>query len=109
MKKTYAMFRVYDYKGGELRSEINIKDKGELVCDLFENCNFDGVKNKEDILAILKEKEKSELFYSTYASSDRGGFTGEIFEISDNEMKQITVESCLPACAKYIAENWRLF
>ncbi len=109
----YSIFRVYDYKGGELSSSINIDESrfiGKLA-DLFEN-GFDGLvdepdfsrMNLKDIEDALKKIEKSNEFYSEYAGGY--GFVGEIYEHSNNKLVSKSIKQFIPQIAKHIKENW---
>jgi len=109
---TYAIFKVYDYKGGELNASTNL-DKEELISNLaeiFENENFedeDGEPIKKDLESIktfINECLSRESFFSTYAGGD--GFCGEIYEVEGDKMEEVSFTSFLEEIAQYIFENW---
>ncbi len=101
MAKTYAIFKVYDYKGGELRSSTNLtyKDFINELTELFDNLELDDLSERRDrkIKKILDSDSesasdiKSEIkkfmdegdFYSTYAGALGDGFCGKMYEVED--------------------------
>ena len=81
IEEKYHIFKVYDYKGGELRSIINLDYEsfiGELA-GLFEYIDLDELKSESEIFKCIKEihDDKKE-FYSLYAGGD--GFCGNIYK-----------------------------
>jgi hypothetical protein len=95
---TYAIFEVFDYKGGELSSSINLS-KERLVGELADHIcnNYDFEEAIEESLNWLSDNKKLELikkyinhcindnnFFSTYAGGD--GFCGEIYQIDGDSM-----------------------
>lgn len=127
MSKSYAIFQVYDYKGGELSSRVNLDHDsfiGELA-ERFENTVYelnedrsirrdktiDSVLNDTELVpykSVLKEailkKLKSGEFYSTYAGGD--GFTGEMYCIENDRMSRVRVEHFIDDIVEYIIKNW---
>lgn len=122
--KSYCIFKVYDYKGGELISNVNLTYKnfiGELS-ELFDNIDFDSIKEKRDkkikkilddsntnslldqIKSEIKSYMKSDEFYSEYAGGD--GFCGDIYEVENNKLKLVDIEDYIDDIAKHISENW---
>jgi len=117
----YCIFKVYDYKGGELSTSVNL-DYDEFISelsDLFENIDIDSISEKRDrnISKILGEDSgldkdiKVEVekilksnFYSTYAGGD--GFCGECYEVDNNNLKRIKIENYVDDIVKYIIKNW---
>lgn len=119
MAKTWAIFRVYDYKGGELSSSVNLSYKsfiGEL-CELFDNVEFDDLaaRREKKIKKVLDEGDgvasdieyikdeiakymKGKRFYSLYAGGD--GFCGEIYEVDNGVMRKVKIEDYLDDIAK---------
>ncbi len=119
--KRYCIFKVYDYKGGELSSSINLtfeKFIGELS-ELFEGIDIDSLQEKRDkkIKSLLEEENsintiklqiikmlKSNQFYSNYAGGD--GFCGKCYEVEDNKLKSVKIDDYIDDIAKYIDKNW---
>ena len=107
----YHIFRVYDYKGGELRCTTNLSKEKLLgsVCYIFENAfsdidgSLEGIE-KSKILEILTKYTSDEDFYSTYAGG--GGFVGEIYYTENNTMYEIDLSDTLDDMADYIMKNW---
>jgi len=109
----YALFKVYDYKGGELRSYVNLT-KEQLISSLseyFEDCeelHTDEweLLDKEVISKVIKKKVSDEYeFFSLYAGGD--GFTGELYKIENNEMTIVKFEYFIEDIIEYINKNWR--
>ena len=103
---TYAIFQVYDYKGGELNSKINLSKK-ELIEELsnpFEN-HFDNdlFKDLEIVKEFVNKCINKEDFLTEYAY---GGWCGEIFEVQNYTMKELSFNSFLEEIAQYIFDNW---
>jgi hypothetical protein len=107
---TYCIFKVYDYKGGELSSRVNLSHErfiGEL-CERFEEITIkrnrenliDKVSLKEDILAKLNSRN----FYSTYAGGD--GFVGEMYKVEGDRMISVTFNTYVDDMVEYMAKNW---
>jgi len=120
---TFSIFRVYDYKGGELSSVTNLSKERfiEHLSELFENIDYNNIQLKRDrnindilevntesiIDEISKNLEKiitQEDFYSTYAGGE--GFVGEIYKVENDKMTKVNIESFIPDIAKYIYETW---
>ncbi len=118
----YCIFKVYDYKGGELSTSVNL-DYDEFIgelSDLFENIDIDSISERRDrnISKILGEDSgldkdikvevekilKSRDFYSTYAGGD--GFCGECYEVDNNNLKRVKIENYVDDIVKYIIKNW---
>lgn len=128
--KTYAIFEVTDYKGGELHSSVNLTYDLFIasLAEFFQNCNFNYNKKQvnrhvkikkifdepdaKDILEIFKDiinKElKSEDFYATYAGA-QANFTGKIYEVENSIMRELRIENYVDDIAKFILENWGPF
>jgi len=111
---TYAIFKVYDYKGGELNASTNL-DKEELISNLaeiferFSYCDDDDEdeglkKDLESIKTFINECLSREDFFSTYAGGD--GFCGEIYEVEGDKMKEVDLTYFLEEIAQYIFNNW---
>ena len=105
----YSIFKVYNYKGGELLSTVNL-DHDQFISTLsefFENIVFDEkiirikkiklLTNNDDteiinyIKSLLKDKMNDDNFYSNYAN-DNIEFCGEIYKIEDDRMTEISIE-----------------
>lgn len=120
--KKYCIFRVYDYKGGELRSDTNLtrEDCAGNLAELFEGLDIDNLQERRDkkIKKVLDEdtdhlsgikdlilKEISRKgFFSTYGSYD--GFCGKIYEVDNNNLTQVTFESFVDDIVQYIDKHW---
>lgn len=117
---TYAIFKVYDYKGGELNASTNL-DKEELISNLaeiferFSYCDDDDDEDESDEEGGLKKDLESiktfinkclsrEDFFSTYAGGD--GFCGEIYEVEEDKMVEVDLTDFLEEIAQYIFNNW---
>lgn len=110
----YALFKVYNYKGGELNSYTNLT-KEKLISNLsdyFERYDEDIFTEDGKILELDQLKENLKLivddkynFFSLYATGE--GFTGEIYKIENNEMFKLAFEDFTNEIAEYIYKNWR--
>ena len=108
-KRTFSIFQVYDYKGGELCTYTNLSETTlySWLSELFEELELDrsipdiAVEEIED---ELRKIENGRDFYSSYACGD--GFVGEIYEHIDNKLVKISIKDCIPGIAKYIKERW---
>jgi|ERR1035437_1776422 hypothetical protein len=121
--KSYCIFKVYDYKGGELNSSTNLDYECFIaeLSELFENALYDIREDKQTVrdnkievivddkpyidivkAAILKELKGD--FYSTYAGGD--GFCGKCFVVENNHLSPVNISSYVDDIAKYINENW---
>lgn len=103
---TYCIFEVFDYKGGELSSRINL-DKKEFISELssnFENLEYNEPLEIKDIKLKISEYLDSNEFYSEYAGS--GSFVGEIYKIENNQMIKISFEEHIDEISEYIINNW---
>lgn len=120
MAKKYAIFKVYDYKGGELNSSINLDYKRFItnLAGLFDNVELDSISERRErkikkvldgdsvesasdieyIKGELKKVLEGKDFYSTYAGGD--GFCGEIYEVEDNRMSSVDIYSYLDDIAR---------
>ena len=49
MAKTWAIFRVYDYKGGEISSRVNLSYESFIneLCEIFDNVNFNLAERRD--------------------------------------------------------------
>ena len=94
----YSIFRVFDYKGGELNASINLT-KNEFIQELIES-RFEDVEGetiseiKENISEIINDDE----FYEIYAGGD--GFCGELYEHIDNKLVPIGFEDFIDDIAQ---------
>lgn len=99
--RTFSMFKVYDYKGGELSSSVNIS-LDQIVGELLEGI---------EVSWHLPEAEMREFFNNheiqkdIYASIDSQGFCGEIYEHKDGKLESIEPEYFLQFMADYILKN----
>ena len=118
MAKTWAIFRVYDYKGGEINSRVNLSYESFIneLCGLFDNVKFNLAERRDkkikkvldednsvsSDIEYMKDKMKKYMedqdFYSTYAGGD--GFCGEICEVDNGMMKEVDIEDYLDDIAK---------
>lgn len=109
MERVYHIFEVYDYKGGELSSSINLtkdeflnkiiyKFKGfidyifdcgkfddELTDDDYDNCEYDTLSDEfyDKFVTIEKLSDYLNNRYSEYAGS---GDVFELYKTVDNEL-----------------------
>lgn len=125
--KKYCIFSVFDYKGGELNSRINLTREGlagKLAEEFEGHIDFDSILSlsskrdraisqvlDQDSLSILDELKKEILevlnsgeFYSIYAGGD--GFCGEVYEVENSKLKEVNISEFVDDIAKYIIENW---
>jgi hypothetical protein len=107
-KRKFSIFQVYDYKGGKLKTSVNLNESAfySELAELFEGIDLD-IENSsiEEIVNILKDAEKQKDFYSTYAGSD-GGFCGEIYEHVSGNLVGVSVSDFFHEIATYIKQNW---
>jgi hypothetical protein len=107
----YSIFKVYDYKGGELNSTINLSIDGlaAQLSESFENW-FDERDLDPKIMTIDDIEEeigiamKDSDFFSTYAGGD--GFCGKIFEHKNNLLVSVQFGSFTKEIAVHIKNNW---
>jgi len=103
VERKFCVFRVFDNKGGELKTEINIsQDKlVEIMVDCFENVGkATSIKEiTEDLRQIVNKKD----FYTSYASCD--GFCGEFYEIKNNKLVEVHIKSFIKPIAALIAKK----
>ena len=124
----FSIFRVYDYKGGELSNRINLSRVDFLneLWELFEHLDFGGIKNKRDrrIKKVLDEDVSDDIaeiesiinahlnnkdlnygtgFYSAYAGPD--GFCGKMYLVNGDRMTEVKVEDFVDELAKHISDN----
>lgn len=103
--RTFSIFKVYDYKGGELSELINL-DEEQLCYELWELFDFDLDDDDitvEDITKQLLEKYNDDDFFDEYAGGD--GFCGKIFEHIDNKLEYFDMEDFLPQLAQHIKKE----
>lgn len=107
-KRKFSIFKVYDYKGGELNSDVNLDERsfyGSLA-ELFDD--FDGdytLLTEDEICNELKKLESAEDFYSYYAGGE-GGFCGELYEHINGLLVEVELADFIPQIASYIKEEW---
>ena len=124
MEKMYCIFQVYNYKGGELSSHINLDHKRFIsrLSEYFDGVNFDDIVEKRDkkikvvlddvnklsdiseIKRKLKEFIEEKDFSCIYAGADCI-FCGEIYEVENNKLKQVHFESYLDDIAEFLIER----
>jgi hypothetical protein len=108
-KRKFSIFKVSDYKGGELSSYTNLSEEefivelSELFTDMDDDKNLSEM-TLEEIQKEIRKMESDEDFYSLYAGGD--GFCGEICEHIENELVDVSIEDFIPQIASYIKENW---
>lgn len=113
--------RVYDYKGGELSTEVNL-DYDSLISSITEMIQWrleldpievrrakglDEITDEKDsyleyVIGEVTKYLKND-FYSTYAAGD--GFTGKIFEVENSRMKAIKIEEHIIEISKMIISH----
>lgn len=109
---TYAIFEVYDYKGGELSASPNLSKEDFIskLAEIFENKDFEdeeGEPVKKDLEAIkefINSCVSEEDFESTYAGGN--GFCGKIYRLDGDNMVEVGITSYLEEIAQYIFDNW---
>ena len=106
-KETYCIFEVYDYKGGELSSSVNLS-KEDFISELaekFDSLDYNDPLEINNVKSKINECLKDEdEFYSEYAGGD--GFVGEMYVIENNKMKGISFGEYVDDIAEYIIKNW---
>jgi hypothetical protein len=123
--KTYCIFKVYDYNGGELRGNVNLSYDSFIgnLAELFENAIYDLEHNKQEsrnnkIETIVEDKPYVDVvkealnkalndrdFFSTYAGGD--GFCGECYEVENNRLRTVSIKNYIDDIAKYIDKTWK--
>ena len=100
--KTYAIFKVYDYKGGELSTTINMSFE-DLLSELWKlygnNPNLK-TATEQNILDWLNANPIEE---SVYAGG--GSFCGILYEVEDSIMQAIGLDEFNKELAAYIFTN----
>lgn len=101
--KTYALFEVYDYKGGELSATTNMSLE-DLLNELWElyyttDTNLE-TATEQDILDWLNDNPIEE---STYAGGD--SFCGTYYEVEASKMRAIDLDEFNKELAAYIFTN----
>jgi hypothetical protein len=109
--RKFSIFKVYDYKGGELSSLINLQEESfyEELAELFENHEFledDLDKMSEDLICEELEKIISSRDFSSMYASNETTFTGEIYEHIDNDLVKVSIKNFIPQIAEHIKKNW---
>lgn len=122
--KTYCIFQVYDYKGGELSSKVNLSFDRFIsyLSEKFENIELDDIATRRDksVSIILDEQEHKSLFdevkskvmdimndddfFSTYAGGH--GFCGELYEVEDGRLREVSFKKYIDDITNYIINNW---
>lgn len=107
----YHVFRVFEYKGGELRTKVNMNKESFLsdISDVFESAFYhvdDEVSELEvsKILELLKKEISKKGFYSTYAGGE--GFVGKLYYAENGKLIEINLKDTLEDLAEYIKKNW---
>lgn len=125
MAKSYAIFSVSDYKGGELHSDTNLSYKRfiDSLSELFDNVDLDDLSERRErkikkvldgdkvesasdldyIKGELKKALKDEDFFTTYAGG--GGFCGEMYEVEDGRMRVVDIKDYLDDVAKVLLKR----
>lgn len=82
----YHIFRVWDYKGGELSSSVNL-DRETLIDNLAERMYESHLDESHNTLDKIKERVKR-LIVQKYDGNDflgtHEGFMGEIYQTSND-------------------------
>lgn len=108
MEATYCIFKVYDYKGGELDSTLNMS-YNELLVEISEMLAFDffvensNLPDHEIINFVKSEKFKRKYIdqVSIYAGGDNNVF--EIYKCFNNTL---IILDCFQDLWKDIIENY---
>jgi hypothetical protein len=126
--KTYSIFKVYDYKGGELSSKINLTRESLIyeLSELFESMDFKQsdeykiIARDKSIDSIVLDTESNETyvdyikreaiefmkggdFYGTYAGSE-AIFCGKVYEVEDYKLKLVNISDYLDEIAEIISK-----
>ena len=105
--KTYCIFEVHDYKGGELSSQINLS-KDEFISALAERFEYSDDIREDSSLEEIEEIVRTEIedpdFEAEYAGWD--GFCGELYEVKDGKLKETSYSKYIKDIAKHIKNNW---
>ena len=87
MEEKYSIFQVYDYKGGELSSQINL-NKEEFIDELC--YKFDDIEGetfeemKQNVLDAINDED----FIGEYAGWEPR-FCGKLFKHVDNSLEEV--------------------
>ena len=109
MERRFSIFRVYDYKGGELSSRIN-KTEEDLILELSEYFqktisdlyHYKKISTLDECVLSIEKSLQDEDFYNTYAGG--GGFCGKVFEHKNNLLVEVKIETFIYKIAKCIFE-----
>lgn len=104
MSRVYHIFKVHDYKGGELGSTLNLTESTMLneVLDLIGAFNEDDFDEDEDITEVKEELKSDEEILShlkkcfedntcNYAGGESSCFT--VYYAEDNKMHTLSYDS----------------
>jgi len=107
-KDTYSIFKVYDYKGGELSAIVNatFDDVMEM---LAENIKHSELEYSEDIWDMSNDDitrvcTECDVEAELYAGGDEG-WCGEIYRHKNRNLKQVSPSKFKPHLAEYIINN----
>lgn len=107
--RIFSIFSVSDYKGGELKTNLNIGEEGlcEDLVSIFSKISINIASSTyEEVLQKLESIIKyPDDYFSLYAG--RGGFTGKIYEHKDGLLVEVKIGDFvefLPCVAKILKE-----
>lgn len=115
----YHIFKVYDYKGGELISSINL-NKEQFIDELTELLRFDYIIDdsedldfyddgniiEESVIKVINAFSIEDLEFSEYAGDNNTVW--EAFEIIEDKLVSISLtEELFVECKTHYLKNWR--
>jgi hypothetical protein len=107
-KRFFSIFKVHDYKGGELSSSVNL-DYAQFISELIDSLYTDVVDDfyddqisEEDLLQYIKDYEVS---FKIYAGGDENGFCGEMYEHVNGTLIEVDIADFYEDIAKYLIEQ----
>lgn len=110
MKTKYILAQVYDYKGGELSTDICTADEiVDEVLEMLPQESYDGAveiaektKSVSEVTTFLESNGIEEL---TYASGDTEGYTGTIYKITTETVTEIGLNGVMKLVARTIIKE----
>ena len=110
--RIFSIFKVYDYKGGELSSSTNMNFE-DVVSEIIESGNLKHpeISYWEDLYEIADENELericSELKYESdlYAGGDEPGTVMVIFEHKNNKLVGCNADEFISSVKQEILKN----
>ena len=103
----YHIFKVHDYKGGELESTINVNDVGRDLAELFE-----GSFEDDESIAELSLKDIEDVVLAECKSIDKQLYANEtsvvrVFKSNPSgKLSEVKMTKLYKEIARYIKSNW---